>query len=998
MSLCIMVLPGPAAAGPSVVQGVYVGDDYYHTIQDAIDAGSGKVLRILPGAYDESLSIDNKTSVTMDVYNPGDEVIINVGTKEPAISITGASKDIIINNLVIKGSGEGCGIHVNSSADGISVTMNNNTISGCSEGIHILAGSIVLEGNTLQRNAEAVCVIESDTAIPTVELNNNTFEYNGIPVHYENPEGQSLRMADTDLENNEMIGRVDIVPEGQSAVWGITQSIQEAVNYAPDGSTLNIYAGEYEEQVIVKDKALNLIGKDGRDCTSIITPEDKKSAALGGMNAMYSAPLAQFDLYGWQGVEQLQVRDLLAGAASQPAKKAFALAEGSSDETEISDTLDMALIIMNYASKKPVTIEGLTVTGLAIHGADGSVVRDSCFKDSQLAGVYLDSVDAVWNEDGTSIIKPVLICNNIFTQNLIGLAIDNNIDGEDIPYQESSDYVTVEKNEFTQNVIGLMAVDAKGLILAENDFLENLYGALLEDVYGQEASIEGSIKENKFNDNDLAGLWLQYYDNLSVMGNEINGNNYYGLILTGCADLLVTDNEINGNSYDGIFANKVNGCIFSDNDIKGNGRNGISMGNSNTCQIAVNDISGNGIGIPDEELNNPDNIYCGLFMMGSDYNKISGNTINDNKNVGLFLTDCEENLIKNNNIQNNGHLPEEDDKFGASYGGVLVDSSFYVVNSICFNNITGNEPNGVVVLDLLLNSGAISKDTAPANTSAVAPEKVPYTSSEMSYYGFQYNWWGDKSGPTDENQGYLFSDQPGNLLGTGQKVVGFWIDDYAPWLSAPFDTAYPGPEPVSPLPLASGWSLISTPYTLGLYSWNDIINLGDKLDASVIVRYNSTTKSWEECGKPGTAFDPQDAYFIKMNSNDLLPLVRSSNLTAPPVRTLEQGWNLASLAADIPMTVREALATAEWTADGRQGWVQVVKPPFKSHLFLDQDAWVYTVNSPDKKLMNPVAGYWIYMDNADELAGFTTTGPLQGPDWEQYRIFSQQVLTKETQQ
>ena len=90
-------------------------------------------------------------------------------------------------------------------------------------------------------------------------------------------------------------------------------------------------------------------------------------------------------------------------------------------------------------------------------------------------------------------------------------------------------------------------------------------------------------------------------------------------------------------------------------------------------------------------------------------------------------------------------------------------------------------------------------------------------------------------GPCRRGQGYLFGGQPGNLLGKGDKVVGAWIEDYAPWLSAPFDTAYPGPGPVLPLPLASGWSLVSTPYVLGVDSWNDIINLGKKLDASVIV-------------------------------------------------------------------------------------------------------------------------------------------------------------------
>ena len=78
--------------------------------------------------------------------------------------------------------------------------------------------------------------------------------------------------------------------------------------------------------------------------------------------------------------------------------------------------------------------------------------------------------------------------------------------------------------------------------------------------------------------------------------------------------------------------------------------------------------------------------------------------------------------------------------------------------------------------------------------------------------------------------------------------------------------------------------------------------------------------------------------------------------------------------------------------------MQVVKPPYKSYASTDQDSWVYTVNSPVEKMMEPGAGYWIYMDNADELAGFTTTGPLQEPDWWQCYLFSQQVLTEETQQ
>ena len=399
VSLCLVMLPGLAAAGSSVVQGVYIDDTYYPTIQDAIDgAGFGEVLRILPGSYNESLSIQNKTGITLDVYNPGDEVIINAGAEKPAISISGTSYGIEINNLKIKGSSEGCGIQVDSSAESTTVTMNNNTITGFSEGICVVKGSI--------------------------EMNGNTFEGNGVPVRYM-AAGQNPLL--TDPGNNTLIGRVDIIPEGQTAVWGITQSIQEAVNYASNGSTLNIYAGEYEEQVIVEEMKLNLIGIEGRDRTIIKTPDDPGMLSLSQIKEMYAAPLTQSRQQDEQKEqlqnerlqkEQLRTQDLPTNVSPEhPRHKSELPNYVNHAEMALEDQdIYMALIIKNYDSQQPVTVQGLTVTGLAIYGADGSVIQDNCFKDNQFAGVYLDSVDAVWNEDGTRIIKPVLIRNNIFTK------------------------------------------------------------------------------------------------------------------------------------------------------------------------------------------------------------------------------------------------------------------------------------------------------------------------------------------------------------------------------------------------------------------------------------------------------------------------------------------------------------------------------------------------------------------------------------------------------
>jgi Lon-like ATP-dependent protease len=48
-------------------------------------------------------------------------------------------------------------------------------------------------------------------------------------------------------------------------------------------------------------------------------------------------------------------------------------------------------------------------------------------------------------------------------------------------------------------------------------------------------------------------------------------------------------------------------------------------------------------------------------------------------------------------------------------------------------------------------------------------------------------------------------------------------------------------------------------------------------------------------------------------------------------------------------------------------------------------------------LIKPVGGIVAKVEAARQ-AGFTTTGPLQEPDWRQYYNFSRQVLTNETQQ
>ncbi|HQC34681.1 MAG TPA: hypothetical protein PLG95_08115, partial [Methanoculleus sp.] len=73
-------------------------------------------------------------------------------------------------------------------------------------------------------------------------------------------------------------------------------------------------------------------------------------------------------------------------------------------------------------------------------------------------------------------------------------------------------------------------------------------------------------------------------------------------------------------------------------------------------------------------------------------------------------------------------------------------------------------------------------------------------------------------------------------------------------------------------------------------------------------------------------------------------------------------------------SVRKALASAEETSTGLTGYVIVVSPP------INPESWVYTREDANVPDMDATCGYWVYMKNPVELAGFSST-PLPMPVW-----------------
>ena len=226
---------------------------------------------------------------------------------------------------------------------------------------------------------------------------------------------------------------------------------------------------------------------------------------------------------------------------------------------------------------------------------------------------------------------------------------------------------------------------------------------------------------------------------------------------------------------------------------------------------------------------------------------------------------------------------------------------------------------------------------------------------------------------------------------------------YEPWLTQPADIVLETGKSCSGLEIGSpniggagnryslepGWNTLSFPLALENNTWQAITHTGDGLDYNVACTWDADNQRWVQV--TGTSrINPLDAIYIRMNDHDRLSVAISPEITSPPVKMLRAGWNLVGPAYDLRdgpteenylwwgepcgTTVRKALASAEKTSGGLTGYAVVVSPP------INPESWVYTPGDEMVPDMDATWGYWIYMKNPVELAGFSST-PLPMPWW-----------------
>lgn len=172
-------------------------------------------------------------------------------------------------------------------------------------------------------------------------------------------------------------------------------------------------------------------------------------------------------------------------------------------------------------------------------------------------------------------------------------------------------------------------------------------------------------------------------------------------------------------------------------------------------------------------------------------------------------------------------------------------------------------------------------------------------------------------------------------------------------------------EPISP-----GWSLFSTPVTLdpANSTLDRIFDQDAQQHIEVILGWDGSQWFLPD---PDYQIQPLHALAIKTDDVVTATLMPSSEISAPPSRTLSEGANLVGCAPACTdgtfqsMSVDEAFQCIE-ASDVGTGYVMVISPAW------NQPGWACVRGGTPKDLL-PYKGYWVVMENDDTLYGFSTT-------------------------
>lgn len=312
------IVESNVGAGDDAVSDLIYGFNAFSSIASAITgAGPGGTVIVLAGNYSEALAVTSSVSIVgQDAEGPS-QVVLDGGVLNTPLAVSGGATvdasgltisggvfgvdvdgaDVTLENVIVS-AGSAIGVSVDG---GATVAINNSRLTGAGTGTGavVVNGSLDITGSSISGRADGVIVgalgtaslfnndlsggvggfsgfaIQANPAAGVIDASGNWWGSNDesvvaasvqglIDVSPFLESGSDLDLADVGFDGD--FSQLNVTTLGEQS--GASGRIQEGVDLATDGGTVDVHAGTYVEQVFV-DKALTLLGANaGADPTN----------------------------------------------------------------------------------------------------------------------------------------------------------------------------------------------------------------------------------------------------------------------------------------------------------------------------------------------------------------------------------------------------------------------------------------------------------------------------------------------------------------------------------------------------------------------------------------------------------------------------------------------------------------------------------------------------------------------------------------------------------
>ncbi|NOQ33077.1 MAG: hypothetical protein GQ567_02600 [Methanosarcinales archaeon] len=389
---------------------------------------------------------------------------------------------------------------------------------------------------------------------------------------------------------------------GAAATWYVDDDggaeidymkIQDAVNAAEDGDTIYVYAGIYNECLIV--------------CKSLILQGENREATIVDANG------------GNKGIEI---------TANDCAISGFT----------IRNCLDTGIDISSSSNSNTITDNIIhSVTGGSNCDWDGIEVTISSYNVISNNKIF-DCDDEGIELDGSS--YNIVINNTIYSNTEVGIDVRgslHNYIANNTIYSNGEPGISLGRSWSTEPVVWGSS---------HNTITFNVIYSNGDDGIGLKNSSNNNITNNNISNNQCGGIHLRNSSNNNITKNNISLNNDTGIDIAGSSSHnFITNNNVFDNYDEGVEL-ELDGShsynYVTGNNIFNNSDDGIDLG----AYSSYNFITDNNI-----FDNHDDGVDLDAYCS---HNSITDNNIFDNHNDGVDITSSSNNALVGNTVSSNG--------------------------------------------------------------------------------------------------------------------------------------------------------------------------------------------------------------------------------------------------------------------------------------------------------------------------------------------------------